>query len=261
MNTKKEIKTYCDGMFDLYPRYSKYLSLNNKISDYILAIYYNKDISKNIEYKVTFDDYSSIQLASEILESISTDLRDKFIDCIRNKRIIFSDDSISATYLVEDYIMSSVKRTNTISDSINLIHEFMHHIHLEKYGNITYEEYYYFTEVLGMFGDFYSIFYIADNKKELYSDIESYLSETICSLAGCADRTLHFGIIMEIYKSKHSLSKFAFMKYIKENDISKKFMHVLEYFKDSDHYSYHEDVRCVFAFPLAYKMAKELYDL
>ena len=38
--TENRIMNYCDNIFDIYPKYNKYLNLNNNISDYILAIYY-----------------------------------------------------------------------------------------------------------------------------------------------------------------------------------------------------------------------------
>ena len=263
MKTRKvqtDIKTYCDGISDIYPKYDKYLSLNNKISSYLLEIYYNKSIPKDINYNTYFDDFSSIELASEILESLSTDLKNRFLNYIENNDIYLSNNEMSATFIHETHVRSSVKRNNNIVDAISLIHEFMHYIHLEKYDDISYEDYYYFTEILGIFGDLYSIFYLINNKPELKCDVDSYLTETISSIAACADNTLPFGIIIEIYRKKHSLSKFALMKYIKENDISKKFMHVLDFYKDVEHFSYHEDVRYVFAFPIAFKISKALIE-
>lgn len=263
MKVKKvqtDIKTYCDVISDVYPKYGKYLLLNNKIASYLLEIYYNKSISKGINYNTYFDDFGSIELASEILESLSIDLKNRFLTYIENNDIYLSDNEISATFIHETSVKSSVKRSNNIVDAISLIHEFMHYIHLEKYDDISYEEYYYFTEILGIFGDLYSIFYLINNKPKLKSDVDSYLTETISSIASCADSTLPFGIIIEIYRNKHSLSKLTIMKYIKENDISKKFMHVLDFYKDAQHFTYHEDARYVFAFPIAFKISKDLIE-
>ena len=262
MQTKRvqtDIKTYCDGVFDLYPRYNKYLSLNNKISDYILEIYYNENIEKKYKYVTDFDEFESIELACEIIGSISQDLKEKFIEYINDGGVHILDDCISGTYINNTKIESSIKKTNTIVDPITIVHEFMHYIHLEKYGDIYYEDYYYFTEILGLVGDFYSIFYLENNKPELFDDVKAYLSESICSLASFADRTLPFGMVLDIYKNKHSLSKLAFLTYMKTNKISMKFFNVLNHYKPNEHFNYHEDVRYVFALPIAYKISKDIF--
>lgn len=255
---KESIINYCDGMFDLYPKYNKYLTLNNSIANYILEIYYNDFLNKESNYQSYFDDQSSYDLAYEILNSISEELALKFKKCIEDNIIEYSDNCSSCTYLESEKIKCRINHTHKIIDSIAMIHEFFHYIHLEKYGEISYEEYYYYSEILGLVGDFYSTFYLINNKQELHDDVVAYLNDDITKLAMCSDEVIPFGTLLEVYKSKHSISKLALKKYIKEHNLSKKFINVLDYYKDADHYNYHEDARYVFSFPIALIISLDL---
>ena len=252
------IKDYCKELLDTYPKYEKYLSLNNVISEYVLSIYYSDDISKEYDYKEKFTNEQSIMLSKEIINSISYKLSTIFDNYIENGSITFSKEKISHTSILNGKIKSIINQRNTICDSITLVHEFLHCIHLEKYNDISKEEYYFYTEIMGMIGDFYSIIYLFNNKKYI-KEVQNYLIETINKLAICADEVLPFGLLLDVYIKNNDISKNLLVKYIEDNNISKDFINVLEHFNNEE-YNYHDDTRYIFAFPLAFIISSNLFD-
>ncbi len=255
---KENIINYCDGVFDLYPKYSKYLTLNNYIATYILDIYYSIFKNSESEYTCYFDDVTSYELSYEILSSLSDDLALKFKNYIDSNIIEYNDDYKTGTYLEDGNIKCRINHTHKIIDSITMIHEFFHSLHLEKYGEISYEDYYFYCEILGLVGDFYSIFYIINSKNELHDDIISYLNEYIKKLAAISDESLSFGTLLEVYKEKHSISSFSIKKYVKEHNLSKKYTHLLELYKNTENFNYHEQARYIFSFPISLMISIDL---
>ena len=147
---------YCNELFDTFPKYKKYLRLNNVISDYVLDMYYKKVVPKELVYETSFTNEESISLARLILSSLSDKLAIKFDEYLKDKRISFSNLDFSYTTNRNNRIECVIKNTNNISDPINIVHEFLHCIHLEKLEDINLEEYYYYTEIMGLIGDIYS---------------------------------------------------------------------------------------------------------
>lgn len=255
--TENRIMNYCDNIFDIYPKYNKYLNLNNNISDYILAIYYSNKIPKNLEYSNYFTNEQSILLAREIIGSILPDLVTKYDKYIYENRIKFEDIDYSLTTNKDGEIESVIRISNTLEQPINILHEFMHCIHLEKFNELSYEEYYYYTEIMGMIGDIYSVFYLIKNNisKE---DSYVYLCDIMNKMAQNADSVLSFGKIMDVYRTKKGLSKHNISNYIKENNISPKFINIIKKYNDVKDFRYHEEARYIFAFPIAFMISLDL---
>ena len=257
---QQEIKNNTKEELVLFPRYKRNLKLNNFISYLFVQRYLENEIL-DFKYETRFDKCSTIELASEILESISPSLKERFIKEYKNGNIIFkkhSKNGFSSTK-VDNGIKCIISQNNTIVDPITCVHEFLHFLHLEKYNNnISDEDYYYFTEILGLAGDFYSIYYLAFIKKEYINDIKSYSSNIINSIMGSAQESLFVGTVIEIYEKYHSLSEESISKFLKECETFEEGTDVLELYSCIEEINYFECVRYVYALPVALQIASDL---
>ena len=250
---------YCNELFDTFPKYKKYLRLNNVISDYVLDMYYKKVVPKELVYETSFTNEESISLARLILSSLSDKLAIKFDEYLKDKRISFSNLDFSYTTNRNNRIECVINSSNNISDPINIVHEFLHCIHLEKIEDINLEEYYYYTEIMGLIGDIYSPLYLIKNNKYVH-DSCTYISNIINTMAQVADSVISFGLLLDVYKSKKNLSDDSMIGYIKEHDLSLSFLDVFKNYSNQDDYTYHEDARYIFAFPISFIISKDIID-
>ncbi len=257
---ENSLKVYLNELYKCYPCYEKYLELNNDIALYLLDIYDQETIPKSTEYKQELDVYTAIDLAHEIISSISEALGITFIELIKQRSIYFispEEQDFSCTYSLDGVSYSSVNNHDNICTVMCLVHEFFHNIHLDKYhGDMKDEEWFFYTEIFGLMGDFYSAFYLLRGKKQLRSDVKNYLCNFFESMVACSDRCLITGMIIDIYTKKKSLSTKAIKDYVKERGLSKEAENILNLLsEEDDDYEYYKEVPYIFAFPVAFQLA------
>lgn len=257
---ENEIRENTEETFLFFPRYKRDLALNNFISYLIVQMYLENEI-REYDYETVFDECSTIELASEILESISSSLKKKFIKEYKAGNIIFIDNSetsYSHTY-VNGTIKCKITQNKNIMDPITCVHEFLHLLHLETYNNnISEEEYYYFTEILGLVGDLYSIYYLAFIKKEYLNDIKGFSFNIINSMMGSAQESLFVGTVIDVYNKYQSLSDENISKYLKTCDTFEEDTDILELYCCLDEINYFECVRYVYGLPIALQISSDL---
>lgn len=257
------LKDYLYKLNKFCPYFIEYLELNNNIALYLLDIYDQGILPESREYQQVINKNDSILLAHEIISSISPNLGTKFIELINNQQIYFiskEEQEFSCTYGLDGISYSSVNDHNNICTTICLIHEFFHNIHLTKYNcDMTNADWFFHTEVFGLMGDLYSIFYLLNYKKELSSEVKNYLCEFFESIIACSDKCLITGTTIDIYTKKNSLSSNSIKEYIRENNLSKGYENILNLMSaEDDVYEYYKEVPYIFAFPVAFQLSANL---
>lgn len=258
-----KLKGYLDELYHFCPYFEEYLELNNTIASYILDIYYQSVVPPSVEYQQVYDKYSSILLAHEIISSISPSLGTKFMDLINQQNIYFiskEKQDFSCTYGLDGTSYSPVVDYNNICTVICLVHEFFHNIHLDKYNSdMNNSDWFFYTEIFGLMGDLYSVFYLLKEKTEIKSDIKNYLCQFFESIVACSDKCLLTGTIIDIYTQKKSLSVKAIKEYVQERGLSKESENILNLMpEEDDDYIYNVEVPYIFAFPVAFQSSANL---
>lgn len=259
MNEK--LKNYCKELKANYPRFFKYLHQQIDIADYFMEMYFKNNITTELNYETKFDELEQIELSKEIINSISSELLDKFNLELNKGNIIFNDDSkdFSYTNVENNEIKCHICNCDNISGPISAVHEFFHLLHLEKYlNNISDENYYYFTEIFGLVADFYSMFYLAFIKKEYVKDVKAYFSNFFSSITQMSQMTLILGTIIDIQETKGNINKESIKSYVIENKLSEDFLDIRDFFDDYDINEYVEVSRYVFALPIAFIISVDL---
>lgn len=258
-----ELKGYLDELYKFCPYFEEYLDLNNTIASYILDIYDQSVVPQSEEYQQIVNVNDSILLAHEIISSISPDLGTKFMELINQQRIYFiskEKQDFSCTYELDGISYSTVVDYNNICTVICLVHEFFHNIHLDKYnGDMNNVDWFFYTEIFGLMGDLYSVYYLLKEKPEITSDIKNYLCQFFESIVACSDKCLLTGTIIDIYTQKKSLSTQAIKEYVQERGLSKESENILNLMpEEDDDYIYNVEVPYIFAFPVAFQLSVNL---
>lgn len=259
MNEK--IKNYCKELKEIYPRFFMYLHEQIDIADYFMEMYLKNVVSSELSYKTKFNELEQIELSKEIINSISSELLDRYNLELSKGNIIFNDNSKSFSYtnVENNEIKCHICKSDNISSSISAVHEFFHLLHLEKYSNnIADENYYFFTEIFGLVADFYSMFYLEFIKKEYVEDIKAYFSNFFGALTQISQMTLILGTIIDINETKGNINNDSINSYVTEKKLSKDFLEIEDFLDDYDINEYDEVSRYVFALPIAFIMSTEL---
>jgi hypothetical protein len=140
------------------------------------------------------------------------------------------------------------------------LHEFFHLLHLEKCEyKMDDENYYCYTEAIGMAADIYFIMYVVNNKKELLEDIKQVISEYYVRIYKLANESLIDGLLISIYKDKNKLSKKYINQYIEENKLNDNYKYIMNR-KERACLDYYENIRYIYSLPQALVIAYNLYN-
>lgn len=256
---EKSVNTYIKGLKKNFPRFDKYLKLCNEISSHVIDIYDAEIVPTDLEHSTYFRNIDSVSLAFEIINNISTELGMIFVEKINNKSIMLVKGEDSYTSVQNDIVYSKVEETNTFQDAIVLIHEFFHNVHLELYDNdINNEDFYFFTEIFGIFADIYSAYYLIYSRKEYIEDSKIFLSKVFNGVVGHSDVTLIKGTILDIYNEFKSLDDSSISNYVVKHNLPEAYLDILSFEKNVDNSVYHQSSIYVFAFPIAFNLAFNL---
>ena len=256
---EKYIKFFLNNFCQVYPFYTNNLYRNIELSEVILDTYNTIYVPSMNEYTAKFDISSSFDLAYEVLESISPFLANRYLEEIKKGTIKFGD-YISGTYNEDNKYSIYIKDNHNIATPMVSVHEFFHLLHLEKCNNkLEDENYYCYTEALGMAADFYFIMYVINNKKELLEDIKEIICEYYLRIYKITNESLIDGLLISIYKDKNNLSKKSINTYIEENNLNSKYKNIMK-IKDYAHLDYYENIRYVYSLPQALIIAYKLYN-
>ena len=258
---EKYIQFFIYNFCKEYPFYLHNLNKNIELSKLLIELYRNLNIDECFNYQSKFDVLSTIELASEILESISPALKDKYLDEIKKGRIEYKEAPYSFLECNDGkYNIVINTEYDNITMAIASVHEFFHLLHLEQVQfNGDNENYYCYTEALGMSGEIYSLMYLYENRKEYLHDVLAYISELAFRLNNKANETLVDGVLISIYDEYDNLSIKSIKKYVKSFDIPKDYEKILSY-KDYAHLDYYDDVRYIYSLPQALVIAYRLFN-
>jgi len=258
-NLEKTVNKYIKGLKKKFPRFDKYLKLCNEISSHVIDIYDAEIVPTDLSHSTYFSNIDSVYLALEIINNISPELGMMFVKKINDRSIMLVKGEFSYTSVQNDIVYSKVEQTNTFQDAIVLIHEFFHNVHLDLYkGDINNEDFYFFTEIFGIFADIYSAYYLIYSRKEYVEDSKIFLSKVFNGVVGHSDVTLIKGTILDIYNEFKSLDDSAISNYVVNHNLSEAYLDILSFEKDVDKSAYHQSSIYVFAFPIAFDLAFNL---
>lgn len=243
-----------------YPFYIKNLDNNIELSKLLLEVYNTIYVPCKNNYKTKFSTKDSVNLTYEVLESISPFLANRYLEEVKNGTIVFGKYDFSYTNYSRKSVNIRVINSHNIVTPMVSMHEFFHLLHLEKNSyKLDSENYYCYTETLGMLADFYFIQYVLNNKKELVEDVKSIISEYYSRFYDMANDTLVDGMLISIYKENRSLSKKSIERYVNKYALNPAYKKLL-YFKNDSKMYYDEDVRYIYSFPQALYLSSKLYN-
>ena len=254
------INIFLEECVKKYHFYLKNISKHMELSKRTIEFCRSFDFNFDINYKKEFKTKETVKLSYEIISSINPRLGKYFIEKLKDKTIEFRNDApYSYTTDEEGSIKIIIKKNNNISDSLALIHEFFHIVHLVKSKSKFKEENYYcYTETLGMMSEYYSILYLLNNRPDLKDDLSMYLNESLLTMYIKAESTLRDGCLIDIYDNYGNLSKKSIASYVEANKLSKDYLTILKY-KYNTKITYGDSIRYISSLPAALSLAYQLY--
>lgn len=252
-------KSFLEESKEKYPFYLNNLKGNLELSKRTIEFCRCFDFDFDINYKNEISFKECIKLAYEIISSINPVLGKHFINKIKDKTIVFRDYEYSYMTDEEDGIKIIIIPNKNVVTAVSLVHEFFHLIHLEKSNcKFTEEEYYCYTETLGMMGEYYALLYLIENRPELKDDIKMYINEELIAMYKRGENTLRDGYLLDVCRNYGNLSKNSIKAYVESNNLSKDYLTMLKYKYDTNFY-YGDYVRYIYSLPSALSLAHQLY--
>ena len=256
---EKYIKFFISNVCTEYPFYLDNLIDNINLTMLAIKFCNELDVPKDYDYEKEFTLEESINLACEILDSISCDLKDRLLLEIENENIEFTEGSFSYLEIKNGINIIYIKDSKNIATSLVLIHEFFHLLHLEQ---VNYEgennNYYCYTETLGISGDLYSFFYLLNNKEDLIDELKTYISHFINRMIIKVNDSFVEGFLVAVYNEEKSLSRKAISNYINKYNLSSSFLDILKNKPDA-RLDYYDDIRYIYSTPKAIVFSYNLY--
>lgn len=257
---EKYIGFFLNNFCEAYPFYKNNLHENLELTEVLLDTYNTIYVPPMDKYITKFDKEASIELAYEVLESISPFLANRYLKYVRDGVIIFDTNHSSSTVNEDNNYYIYVHDRGNISTPMSSLHEYFHLLHLEKCNcNFEDENYYCYTEALGMAADFYFIMYVVNNKKDLLEDIKEVISEYYIRIYNLANESLIDGLLISIYNDKNKLSKKCIKQYIDEKKLNEEYKNLMKY-KERACLDYYENIRYIYSLPQALVIAYNLYN-
>lgn len=258
------VEMYSSEIYNSFPNLFKYLNYILVQAGYMEDIreYNQKYILDEHNYENKIDINCLLNICIEVLDTIDTSLKDKFILYLNNGTIDFNDneDTISATQNDNNNLSINIKRNYNIEDILATIHEFFHGIHLEKYNLEFIDDWYIITEMFAITGELYTLFYLMD-KEFCTTDLEIYLNKFIESMFIHNYVTLENGLFIDLYYKMQSINKESLEQYIVMNNLPENYNEILtedDESADTDEFNYHESATYALAFPLSIILARRL---
>lgn len=257
---EKYIDFFLNNFCVCYPFYTKNLYKNIELTELLVDMYNTTYVPPMNNYITKFDRESTIELAYEVLESISPFIANRYLKEVKNGVINFGNYGFSSTKNENNNYNIYVHDEGNIVTPMISVHEFFHLLHLEKCNyNLDDENYYCYTEALGMAADFYFIMYVVNNKKDLVDDIKEAISEYYIRIYKLAKDSLVDGLLISIYNDKNKLSKKYIKQYVEENKLNEKYKKIMSY-KEYACLDYYENIRYIYSLPQALIIAYKLYN-
>ncbi len=258
------VEMYSSEIYNSFPNLFKYLNYILVQAGYMEDIreYNQKYILDEHNYENKIDINCLLNICIEVLDTIDTGLKNKFILYLNNGTIDFNDneDTISATQNDNNNLSINIKRNYNIEDILATIHEFFHGIHLEKYNLEFIDDWYIITEMFAITGELYTLFYLMD-KEFCTTDLEIYLNKFIESMFIHNYVTLENGLFIDLYYKMQSINKESLEQYIVMNNLPENYNEILtedDESADTDEFNYHESATYALAFPLSIILARRL---
>ena len=257
---EKYIDFFLNNFCKVYPFYINNLDKNIELTELLIDTYNTIYVPPMDNYITKFDKESSIELAYEVLESISPFLSNRYLKEIKDGVVKFGDYNFSGTVDENNKYSIYVHDEGNIVTPMISLHEFFHLLHLEKCEyKMDDENYYCYTEAIGMAADIYFIMYVVNNKKELLEDIKQVISEYYVRIYKLANESLIDGLLISIYKDKNKLSKKYINQYIEENKLNDNYKYIMNR-KERACLDYYENIRYIYSLPQALVIAYNLYN-
>ena len=258
------VEMYSSEIYNSFPNLFKYLNYILVQAGYMEDIreYNQKYILDEHNYENKIDINCLLNICIEVLDTIDTGLKNKFILYLNNGTIDFNDneDTISATQNDNNNLSINIKRNYNIEDILATIHEFFNGIHLEKYNLEFIDDWYIITEMFAITGELYTLFYLMD-KEFCTTDLEIYLNKFIESMFIHNYVTLENGLFIDLYDKMQSINKESLEQYIVMNNLPENYNEILtddDESADTDEFNYHESATYALAFPLSIILARRL---
>lgn len=252
-------RTFLEESMEKYQFYLNNLKRNLELSKRTIELCRSFDFIFDIEYEHEFNIKETIKLVYEIISSINPILGKYFIEKIKDKTIIFRDYEYSYMTDEEGGIKIIIVPNKNIVTTVSLVHEFFHLIHLEK-SNLKFkdEEYYCYTESLGMMGEYYALLYLFEKRPDLKNDIKMYINEDLIAMYKRGENTLRDGCLLDVYRNYGDLSKKSIELYVEKNKLSKDYLTMLKYKYDTNFY-YGDYIRYINSLPVSLSLGYQLY--
>lgn len=262
VTTEEYVKNYYEILNSNYPLFIKYLDFMNTVAGYIVNMHIDLsnsyDVLASHEYECRLDRYATIELTGKILGSINNDYEKLFYSELKKGNIKFSPfkRTITSTTKKKNKIRIKIYETHTIEDVLKLVHEMLHFIHLKNYDcEISDEDFYFYSEMYAVIGDFYGIFYLLENNI-LTNDVNTYLKDLFIGLTAKSDTTISNGIFLFTYKSVNNIKDDLVKKYVKEKQFPEEYADLGLVLNNIKEFTFHEDSQYLFALPFSYIISK-----
>ncbi len=262
VTTDVYVKDYFDGLKSDYPLFIKYLDFINTVAGYIINMHLDLstgyEVLESDKYQCRIDRYATIELASKILGSISKDYQDLFFQELKRGSIKFSGfkKTITSTTKKRNRIKIKIYETHTLEDVLKLVHEMLHFIHLKNSEcKIDDEDFYFYSEMYAIVGDFYGAFYLLENNI-LKEDVLTYLKDVFISIIDKADSCICNGMFLFTYNSVGNIKDELVKKYVQAKGFPSVYEDLDFVLSSMNSFTFHEDGQYLFALPFAYVISK-----